>query len=109
MENYNPTAAQTKQSAPTAQAQKPVQQKSDVSLQEFLQGQRQINGRLYDVDLKLLQAIVELRDALESVLKIDTTELNKAIELVKSSASVIPGVEPPGCEYPGGGGGNIGG
>ncbi|HKY26575.1 MAG TPA: hypothetical protein VJM12_01370, partial [Pyrinomonadaceae bacterium] len=56
----------------------------------------------YDVDLKLLQVIVELRDALESVLKIDTTELNKAIELVKSRASVIPGVEPPGCESPDG-------
>ena len=97
MENFNPTAAKAKKSAP-------VQQKSSVTLEQFLQGQRQINGKLYDVDLKLLQAIIELRDALEEVLKIDTTALNKAIEIAKARASVIPGVEPPGCEYPGGGG-----
>lgn len=101
MENFNPTAARTRKSSP-------AQQKTTVTLEQFLQGQRQINGRLYDVDLRLLDAIVQLRDALERVLKIDTTELNKTIELVKARASVIPGVEPPGCESPGGGG-KIGG
>ena len=97
MENFNPTAARTKKSSP-------AQQKTTVTLEQFLQGQRQINGRLYDVDLKLVQAIEQLRDALQSVLKIDTTALNETIELLKTRANVIPGVEPPGCEYPGGGG-----
>ena len=103
MENFNPTAARTKKSSPSQQKST---QKTTPTLEQFLQGQRQINGRLYDVDLQLLQAIVQLRDVLERVLKIDTKELNKTIELVRSRASVIPGVEPPGCEGPGG---NIGG
>lgn len=96
MQNLNPTAPRTKKSAPV--------QPKGVSLPAFLKGQRQINGKLYDVDLKVLQAIIELRDALEKVVEIDTTALNKAIELAKTRASVIPGVDPPGCEYPGGGG-----
>jgi len=91
MSNMDGSATQTKEAS--------VSQPSDseVTLEAFLQGQRDINGRFCQVDWEVLQAIIALKDALQDTLKIDLSSVNAAIEKAKASSSVIPGVDPPGC------------
>jgi hypothetical protein len=78
----------------------PVTQPNDspVTLEAFLQGQQEINGRFCQVDWEVLQAIIELKNAVGAVLKIDLNSVNAAIEKAEASSSLIPGVFPPGCK-----------
>ena len=71
-----------------------------VTLEAFLYGQRVINGKLCYVDQHLVKAITELRNAVDGVLKVDLRLVDEALAKAKSYSEAIPGVNPPGCEYP---------
>jgi hypothetical protein len=92
MQHRNGSATQTRESTVTPEAQ------TKVTLEAFLQGQRKINGRLCTVDQELLKAIIELKNAVEGVLKIDLTSVNAAIAQANSVSQAIPGIDPPGCD-----------
>ena len=75
-------------------------QPRQVTLEEFLNGQRIINGNLVYVDQHLVEAITKLKDAVGSVLKVDLTLVDEALAEAKEYSDAIPGVNPPGCVYP---------
>ena len=76
-------------------------QPNHVTLDEFLEGQRKINGRLCRVDQKIVTAITELRNAINGAgLSIDFTSVDEALQQASYWSQAIPGVNPPGCEYP---------
>jgi hypothetical protein len=78
-------------------------------LERVLQGQRQINGKLCQVDWRLLEAIRELRNAVgaisaqlaksadESLSEVETSPLDLAIDRVWEFNQAVAGVDPPGC------------
>ena len=75
-------------------------QAKQVTLEEFLNGQRVINGKFVYVDQYLVKAITELRNAVDGVLKVNLTSVDEALAEAKEYSDAIPGVNPPGCDYP---------
>ena len=79
---------------------------TDYDPQDFSQsginkGQRKINYALTVVDLKLLKAIEELRDAIVAfppTHKIDLEDLNEAIKDVYQTSKKVADIKPPGCD-----------
>ncbi|MGH9970001.1 MAG: hypothetical protein ACREBG_19705 [Pyrinomonadaceae bacterium] len=68
------------------------------TLEAFFRGQRDINGRLCDVDWRLLNAISELRNALQnSSLDVDLAAVDRAMAVAQSCSDAVAGVDPPGC------------
>lgn len=70
-------------------------------LEAFLAGQRQINGLLYEGDDLLLDV---LRMIIPHVQGIDLAAATAKLDEAASYIEAVPGIDPPGCQPPGGGG-----
>ena len=71
-------------------------------LDAVIDGQAKINGRLYYSNALMLDV---LRALIESVPGIDVAEAEAKINEAAHYIYSVPGIRPPGCEPPTGGGG----
>jgi hypothetical protein len=78
-----------------------------VSLEDFLDGQRKINGSFYEALDKILEALGAASDALagagESMAKGTRSEPAGPLAATRKLVEDVPGIDPPGCLPPGGG------
>jgi hypothetical protein len=70
-------------------------------LEAFLDGQRQINGLLYEGADLLLDI---LRMIIPHVQGIDLAAATAKLDEAAGYIDAVPGIDPPGCQPPGGGG-----
>jgi hypothetical protein len=70
-------------------------------LEAFLDGQRQINGLLYEGDDLLLDV---LRMIVPHVPGINLAAATAKLDQAAGYIDAVPGIDPPGCQPPGGGG-----
>ncbi len=70
-------------------------------LDQTLKGQRQINGKLCQVDWRLVEALKEVSKALHATASgqpADLTRLDQLIAEVGPMNLAVAGVDPPGCD-----------
>lgn len=85
--------------------------KGHVTLEAFLEGQRQINGSFYEILDKIMDTLGTISDALggagESTVKGKRGKAAGPLARTKQLVENVPGFDPPGClppPPPGGGG-----
>lgn len=98
MANTNAVAPQTQKVLPTPE-----------EYWKYWEGQRKINGLLFQTDMSLVGAILELKKVVAKILELHADDPRLQIDLsgfydfvgkAKEYTEQVPAVDPPGCSTP---------